>query len=173
MITVWCHCTMLQSSDFCKCCLFHRQVEFSYSKRDLVRSNLVFFFFFFYNNSLMTQWIKVSQLQNYWRRQHFFLLCWYNIKQSINENKEKISVKDYQLIQYQILQTNTMRLVWQKVRRITVTKCQKKHPCVDQWKKFNITHVHASYKKLIPKIGWCGGGKVLTERQKGKWGWRF
>ena len=28
-------------------------------------------------------------------------------------------------------------------------------------------------KKLIPKIGWCGGGKVLTERQKGKWGWRF
>ena len=37
----------------------------------------------------------------------------------------------------------------------------KKHPCVDQWKKFNITHVHASYKKTYSK-NWvvcvCGGG---------------
>ena len=64
-----------------------------------------------------------------------------------------------------------MRLVWHKVRRITVTKCQKKHPCVDQWKKFNITHVHASYKKLIPKIGWCvGGGEGLDRKTEGEVG---
>ena len=42
----------------------------------------------------------------------------------------------------------------------------KKHPCVDQWKKFNITHVHASYKKTYSKnwvvcvcVGGGGGGR--------------
>ena len=38
----------------------------------------------------------------------------------------------------------------------------KKHPSVDQWKKFNITHVHASYKKTYSKnwvvCVWGGGG---------------
>ena len=31
----------------------------------------------------------------------------------------KNQLEDYQLIQYQILQTNIMRIVWQTVRRIT------------------------------------------------------
>ena len=42
-----------------------------------------------------------------------------NIKQTSDENKEKCKLGDYQLIQYQILQTNIIRIVWQTVRRIT------------------------------------------------------
>ena len=43
----------------------------------------------------------------------------YNIKQTSDENKEKYQLWDYLLIQYQILQTNIMRIIWQTVRRIT------------------------------------------------------
>ena len=34
-------------------------------------------------------------------------------------NKEKYQPGDYKLIQYQILQTNITRIVWQTIRRIT------------------------------------------------------
>ena len=34
-------------------------------------------------------------------------------------NKEKYQPGDYKLIQYQILQTNITRIMWQTVRRIT------------------------------------------------------
>ena len=40
-------------------------------------------------------------------------------KQTSDENKEKYQLGDYKLIQYQILQTNITRTVWQIVRRIT------------------------------------------------------
>ena len=43
----------------------------------------------------------------------------HNIKQTSNEKKEKSSSGDYWLIQYQILQTNITRTIWQTVRRIT------------------------------------------------------
>ena len=43
----------------------------------------------------------------------------YNIKQTSDENKEKYQLGDYKLIQYQILQTNITRTVWETVRRIT------------------------------------------------------
>ena len=43
----------------------------------------------------------------------------HNIKQTSNEKKEKSSLGDYWLIQYQILQTNITRTIWQTVRRIT------------------------------------------------------
>ena len=43
----------------------------------------------------------------------------YNIRQTSDENKEKYQLGDYKLIQYQILQTNITRTVWQIVRRIT------------------------------------------------------
>ena len=36
-----------------------------------------------------------------------------------DENKEKYQPGGYKLIQYQILQTNITRIVWQTVRRIT------------------------------------------------------
>ena len=42
-----------------------------------------------------------------------------NIKQTSDENKEKYQLRDYKLIQSQILQTNITRTVWQKERRIT------------------------------------------------------
>ena len=38
---------------------------------------------------------------------------------SDDENNEKYKLGDYKLIQYQILQTNITRTVWQTVRRIT------------------------------------------------------
>ena len=39
--------------------------------------------------------------------------------QTSDENKEKYQLWDYLLIQYQILQTNIMRIIWQTVKRIT------------------------------------------------------
>ena len=54
-----------------------------------------------------------------WPRQNFSLLYQHNIKQTSDENKEKYQLGDYKLIQYQILQTNITRTVWQTVRRIT------------------------------------------------------
>ena len=44
-----------------------------------------------------------------------------NIKQKSDENKEKYQLVDYRLNQYQILQTNITRTVWQTVRRIIIT----------------------------------------------------
>ena len=43
----------------------------------------------------------------------------HNIKQTSDENKEKYKLRENELIQRQILQTNVMRTVWQIVRRIT------------------------------------------------------
>ena len=47
-----------------------------------------------------------------------------NIKQTIDENKEKYLLGDYlgdyQLIQYQILQNNIRRIIQQTVRRIAM-----------------------------------------------------
>ena len=51
-----------------------------------------------------------------WPRQNFSLQYQYNIKRKRAKNKEK-----YQLgvIQYQIIQTNVIGIIWQMVRRIT------------------------------------------------------
>ena len=43
----------------------------------------------------------------------------YNIKQRSDESKEKYYLGDCLLIQYQLLQTNIISIVWQRVRRIT------------------------------------------------------
>ena len=53
-----------------------------------------------------------------WPRQNFSLLYLCNIMQTSDENKEKYQLWDYRLNQYQILQANTMRIVWQTVGRI-------------------------------------------------------
>ena len=47
----------------------------------------------------------------------FSLHYQYNIQQNSDKNKEKYQLGD-KLIQYQILQTNIIRTVWQTVRRI-------------------------------------------------------
>ena len=54
-----------------------------------------------------------------WPRQNFSLRYRYNVKQTSDENKEKYQLGDYKLIQYQILQTNIIRFVWQTVGRMT------------------------------------------------------
>ena len=43
----------------------------------------------------------------------------YNIKQTSDKNKEKYQLGDYKFIQYQLLQPNITRTIWQTVRRIT------------------------------------------------------
>ena len=43
----------------------------------------------------------------------------YNIKQTSDESKEKYYLGDCLFIQYQLLQTNIISIVWQRVRRIT------------------------------------------------------
>ena len=55
-----------------------------------------------------------------WPRNNFSRLQYqYNINQISYENKEKYQSGDYEIIQYQILQTNITRTVWEIVRRIT------------------------------------------------------
>ena len=54
-----------------------------------------------------------------WPWQNFSLQYRYKIKQTSDENKEKYQLGDNKLIQYQILQTNITRNVWEIVRRIT------------------------------------------------------
>ena len=39
--------------------------------------------------------------------------------QASDENKEKYQLWNYPMIQYQILQANMMRIIWQIVKRIT------------------------------------------------------
>ena len=67
-----------------------------------------------------------------WPRQNFSSQYQYNIKQISYENKERYQLGDYKLIQYQILQTNITRKVWQTVRRVSneilgVKGLKKKH----------------------------------------------
>ena len=54
-----------------------------------------------------------------WPRENFSSQCQYNTKQTSDESKEQYQFGDFKLIQYQILQTNIIRTVWQTVRRIT------------------------------------------------------
>ena len=50
----------------------------------------------------------------------------YNINTvSSNENKEKYQLGDELLIQYQILKTNIIRIVWQIERRLLIRSCYK------------------------------------------------
>ena len=54
-----------------------------------------------------------------WPGQNFSLQYQYNIKQAGDKNREEYQSWDHQLIQYQILWTNIIRIVWQIERRIT------------------------------------------------------
>ena len=53
-----------------------------------------------------------------WQGQNFSLQCHYNIGQTSDENKEKYKLANYKLIQYQILSTSTMGIIWMMVGRI-------------------------------------------------------
>ena len=43
----------------------------------------------------------------------------YNIKQTSDDNNKKYRIGDYSLIQYHILRTNTIIIVWKTVWKIT------------------------------------------------------
>ena len=66
-----------------------------------------------------SSWNDLTLYSHEWPRQNFLLQYQYNIKQTSDENKEKYQLGDYKIIQYQILQTNIPRTVWEIVRRIT------------------------------------------------------
>ena len=54
-----------------------------------------------------------------WPRLNFSLQYLCRVKQTSNENKVKYQLGDYHLIQYQVLQSSIVRIVWQTVGRIT------------------------------------------------------
>ena len=70
---------------------------------------------------LITKYKVNPSLTHAWPRQNFSLQYQYNIKGKSDERKVKnqFFLWDYQLIQYQIIQSNIMRIVWPTVRRIT------------------------------------------------------
>ena len=71
---------------------------------------------------LITKYKVNPSLSHAWPRQNFSLQYQYNIKGKSDEKKVKKSIflRDYQLIQYQIIQSNIMMwIVWLTVRRIT------------------------------------------------------
>ena len=74
-----------------------------------------------YHNSKVPNTLKPLTPVSDQDRLNFSLQYQYNIKQTSDENKEKYWSRTYKLIQYQILQTNITRTVWQTVERITNT----------------------------------------------------
>ena len=63
----------------------------------------------------------VTSIFNYCTICKTFIQYQDNIKQTIDENKSTYKVRNHYLIQYQILQTNFIRIVWQTVRIISKT----------------------------------------------------
>ena len=105
-----------------------------------------------------------------WPRQNFSLQYQYNFKHSSDESREKYQLGDYKLIQYQFLQTNITRTVWQTVRSITnkilgvgdrslifkpfrITRFKKRKKTFDIWR--------GSGKNPLPKrrlgLAWFNG----------------
>ena len=98
----------------------------------MISLNTLFILFFsrsvqsIYNFAILTDiflffniFLEIEPFKYEWPRQNFFLQHHYNINQASDRNKEKYQLGDYELIQYQILQTNNTRTVWQTVKRIT------------------------------------------------------
>ena len=73
--------------------------------------------------------------------------------QTSYENKEKYQLGDYSLIKYQILQTNSMRTVWQTVRRITNEILGVKGLSIER--KLNLLLVHVSLALLKFSFSSC------------------
>ena len=73
--------------------------------------------------------------------------------QTSYENKEKYQLGDYQLIKCQILQTNSMRTVWQTVRRITNEILGVKGLSIER--KLNLLLVHVSLALLKFSFSSC------------------
>ena len=65
--------------------------------------------------------------------------------QASDENKEKNQLWNYPMIQYQILQDNIMRIIWQTVKRITKLDLGRKRTRVALKKPF---YIYASIQSL-------------------------
>ena len=63
----------------------------------------------------------VNPCSHEWPRYNFFIQYQYNIEQTSDKNKEK-----YQLIQYQNLRTNIIRIVGHAVRRLLMRSCSER-----------------------------------------------
>ena len=98
----------------------------------------------------------------------------HNIKQTSNEKKEKSSSGDYWLIQYQILQTNITRTIWQTVRRITneiLGVKGLKENIRSSWCEFTVKSSKLPQDQLqlvlvLNLIGWESWLSVLNQSQQ-------
>ena len=95
---------------------FSRSVQSIYNFVMLVQRFYICWLIFFYSLNIF---LEIEPFKYEWPRQNFFLQHHYNINQASDKNKEKYQLGDYELIQYQILQTNNTRTVWQTVKKIT------------------------------------------------------
>ena len=72
----------------------------------------------------------------------------YNINTvSSNENKEKYQLGDELLIQYQILKTNIIRIVWQIERRLLMRSCYKMTKNSTKENESNFYHWQITFEK--------------------------
>ena len=72
----------------------------------------------------------------------------YNINTvSSNENKEKYQLGDDLLIQYQILKTNIIRIVWQIERRLLMRSCYEMAKNSTKEKESNFYHWQITFEK--------------------------
>ena len=91
---------------------------FSYFHHDWTWERIYKYMFSAMSFRWVNEWDTEPFNSHEWPRQNFPLQYQYNISQRSDENREKYKLRE-KLIQYQILQTNIMRIVWQTVRRIT------------------------------------------------------
>ena len=104
----WSH--KIHSLSLLKICSINLQFCDSSSKISYLLIDIFLFFNIF---------LEIEPFKYEWPRQNFFFQYHYNINQASDKNREKYQLGDYELIQYQILQTNNTRTVWQTVKRIT------------------------------------------------------
>ena len=73
--------------------------------------------------------------------------------QTSDKNKEKYQLWDYLLIQYKILQTKIMKIIWQTVRRITneILGVKGLTPMSDH-DKISANHINTTSRRHVMRI---------------------
>ena len=95
-------------------CFLLKEVQFSEKAIPCVQSHD-----FYWDNKTIRWTRSIITLQWEWPKENFSVQYQYNNKQKCNENKERYKLETCKLIQYQILQINTLRIVWQAARKIS------------------------------------------------------
>lgn len=70
-----------------------------------------------YFKIVSNMWLPV--LDSHRPRHDFSLKYQYNMKQTNNKKIRKYQLGDYYLMEYQVLKTNIILIIWQTVRRMT------------------------------------------------------